>query len=282
MNATDDWYEIEQINDYTYRIAEGVIFNSFLFEGADRALLVDAGAGIGDLRGMVDQLVDTPVTLLLTHSHWDHIGGAHAFDDVRIHEHERHPDGQVTEDVVLKNSSYGPTDFVAEWQAGGKSLPDAFDPESFEIPPVTGVEPFHPGTEIDLGGRSLETYHLPGHSPGQIGVLDRDACILYGADVIHRDHGLYIHFTGCDVEAYIETFERVRELRESNAFDRLYIAHDRPLDGEGLLLIDEFIDGLRSIVAGNLDYEIVDPGSGPARQYEIAGKHVLTPSNTTD
>ena len=69
MNATDEWYDVEPYAAGVWRIVEGGLFGLYLVAGEDRALLIDAGAGVGDLRGMVDQLVEVPVTLLLTHGH---------------------------------------------------------------------------------------------------------------------------------------------------------------------------------------------------------------------
>jgi len=275
MNATDDWYDVEQLTDHGWRIAEGVLFGSYLIEGTDRALLVDAGGGVGDLRGMVNELVDVPVTLLLSHSHWDHIGAAHQFDDVCIHPLERTADGRVTTDVVTDDFGYGPGDWVSDWRAAGRAFPDGFDPDGFAIEPVTDVEAVEPGDTIDLGGRTLELHHVPGHSPGQLAALDRADGVLYGGDVLHREHGLYVHFDGCDLAAYRDTLARLCELRETGAFDTLHVSHADSLSGEELDLLDAFREGLEEILAGEREGERVDEYP-PAIRYEIAGKDVLT------
>lgn len=270
MNATDEWYDVEELTDHSYRVAEGVMFGTYLVVGEDRALQIDAGAGFGDLQGMVSQLVDVPVTLLLTHSHWDHVGSAHGFEDIRIHDREL-----AGGTVEASGFSYGPDQFIDDWHAAGREFPDDTDVENFEIPPITGVEAMDPDEPVDLGGRELELVELPGHSPGQLGVLDRDDAVLYGADVIHNDHGLYIHFEGCDIHEYVETFEKLQQMRDAGAFDTLYLAHARPLSGEGLDLIDEYHEGLQAILNDELEYEMIDEGL-PARRYEIAGNPVLT------
>ena len=270
MNATDDWYDVVEISDSAWRVAEGVIFGSYLLEGDDRALLIDAGAGVGDLRTTVEGLVDVPVTLLLSHSHWDHVGNGAQFDDV-VADAAEHDDGRV----VAGGLGYGPEQWVEDWKAAGEEFPDGFDPETFEIEPLSGVETVSPGETIDLGGRELELVAVPGHSPGQLAVLDREAGNLYGSDVIHNGYGLYVHFEGCDVREYVDTFETLIELRDSGVFETLYLSHARPLSGEDLSLLDSFRDGLEAILADELDYERVDDGH-PARRYEIAGKDVLT------
>ncbi len=270
MNSTDEWYDVEAIGDGSYRIAEGVIFGSYLLVGDERALLIDSGAGVGDLRGLIDGLVDVPVTLLASHAHWDHVGNAAQFDDVVADERERDGDR-----LVPSGLAYGPADWVADWEAAGNSFPDGFDPRTFDVEPTTGVGTVSPGETIDIGGRELELFHVPGHSPGQLAVLDREAAVLYGADVVHNGHGLYVHFEGCDVRDYVNTFDRLIELRDDGGFETLYLSHARALAGDDLSLLEAFRDGLEAALDGELDYELIDEGV-PVREYEIAGKTVLT------
>lgn len=273
MNATDDWYDVETLSEHSYRIAEGVIFNSYLVEGTDRAVLIDAGGGFGDLRGMVSQLTDLPVTLLVSHSHWDHIGAAAQFDDVLVHEREL-TDGRIEPASLGRGGGYGPAQFAADWRQAGRDFPDGVDIESFDIEPVGDPATVEAGDELDLGDRTLELHAIPGHSPGQLAALDRADGILYGADLVHRDHGLYIHFDGCDIHDYVDTLERVVGLRDAGAFDTLYIAHDRPLSGDGLTLLDELLVGLEAILNDEMEGEVTEDGT--AREYEIADVSVLT------
>lgn len=280
INPTDEWYDVESLSDHSWRIREGGLFGCYLVTGDDRALVIDAGVGVGDLPGVVSELVDVPPTVLLTHSHWDHIGAAPDFEDVRIHSRERTADGRVPVDGGTDGVGYGPADWIADWQAAGRSFPDGFDPDAFAIEPVTGVTPIEPGATVDLGGRRLELHHVPGHSPGQLAVLDRTDGALYGGDVVHNDHALYIHFGGCDIRAYQDTFSRLTELRDSGAFDTLHLSHAPSLSGGALEVLDEFRTGLAAILADELDYEAVDD-SPPARRYEIAGNEVLTKPNVT-
>ena len=57
----------------------------WLVEGREKALLVDTGLGVGDLRGEVEALTDKPVIVANTHGHGDHSGGNYAFDRVYMH-----------------------------------------------------------------------------------------------------------------------------------------------------------------------------------------------------
>ena len=54
----------------------------YLVVGSERALLVDAGLGTGDLRGLVEGLIgDRPLDVVITHGHPDHIAAMGQFQD---------------------------------------------------------------------------------------------------------------------------------------------------------------------------------------------------------
>jgi glyoxylase-like metal-dependent hydrolase (beta-lactamase superfamily II) len=75
--------------------------------------------------------------------------------------------------------------------------------------PLTGT--LSEGDRIDLGDRSFTVLHLPGHSPGGIGLLDeRDGLFLSG-DAIYDDD-ILDDLPGASVFDYRVTMERLRRL----------------------------------------------------------------------
>ena len=55
---------------------------SFLILGKEKSLLLDTGTGMAPLRPLVDKLTDLPLTVLNSHDHFDHIGGAEKLRDL--------------------------------------------------------------------------------------------------------------------------------------------------------------------------------------------------------
>lgn len=280
MADTDDWFEVDRINDDTWRIGEAAVFNDYLFVGDERALVLDGSVGVGDLRTVVDDLVDVPVEMIPTHTHWDHIGCAHQFEDVRVHPIERTPDGGIDPYYVAEEFNFGPEDWLREFPAAGGEFPDGFDHEAFEIAPVDTVGTVEGGDVIDLGGRELELFHLPGHCPGQLGALDRGRGDLYAGDVLHLEHDLFLHFDGCDLEDNVASYGRIRDMKAEGVFDTLYTAHNRPLEGEDLSLIDEYHEAQQAILADELDWEHNDEHP-PGRVYTVAGNEIITKPDVT-
>ncbi|MGN6715665.1 MBL fold metallo-hydrolase [Anaerocolumna jejuensis] len=58
--------------------------SGYLVMGTERALLIDTCCGIGDIRAFVNKIWRKPYDVVLTHLHFDHIGGAYIFDEVFI------------------------------------------------------------------------------------------------------------------------------------------------------------------------------------------------------
>lgn len=275
MNATDDWYEVTRVADDSYKLDEADGYGSFLIEGDDRALVVDAGVGVGDLRGLVTDMVEKPLTLVLTHSHWDHIGAAAQFDDILLADEELPADGRVAIDSMTHEFDHRPTQFANRWVEDGNELPGGLDPDDHAIDPFH-ASPVPVDEGIDLGDRTLDVVPFPGHSPGHLGLLDPATDVLYGGDVIHVDKNLYVMFDDCDLEAYVDSMERLRDLRDEDAFEVLATSHNPPMSGGDLSLIDDLLAGLREIAAGTRAYEVVETDWGEARSYQVGPSTVMT------
>ena len=72
---------VVEIAKDTYEIDEFDCGSIFVLVGADKAMVIDTGSGIGDLRGVIANITDKPIVLVITHAHGDHVGGLGWFDD---------------------------------------------------------------------------------------------------------------------------------------------------------------------------------------------------------
>ncbi len=79
------WFTVKKINNYIWAFAEFKHFEeviSYLVIGKKKALLVDTGLGIKDIKKEVEKITDLPIIVINTHSHFDHVGGNSLFDNV--------------------------------------------------------------------------------------------------------------------------------------------------------------------------------------------------------
>ena len=219
-SRTDEgWFTVEPIDETTIAVSEYGHWeqvHSYLVVGEDRAVLIDTGLGVGDLKSVVRRLTDRPIRVVTTHVHWDHVGSHGAFDEISVHEAEvswlRDGIPGLDDEDVRENLT----------RDCSRPLPERFDPEAYEV--FTG-EPTHvhaDGETIDLGGRRLEIHHTPGHSPGHCCVLDRDRGYLFAGDLLYRGT-LYAFFPSTDPVAFAES---VRRVADCEAVDRVLPGHD--------------------------------------------------------
>ena len=219
-----NWFEVYQLptGDPTYAIYEPYQFEeaiSYLVVGGDRGVLVDSGNGIGDIKKVVEELTDRPVAVVLTHEHYDHVGGAHLFQQVALY-HDPNAIARVKQGMENREArKFVAGDYI--W----KPLPEGVDPQTFR---VHGFEPttlLEEGQRIDLGGRTLEVLHTPGHSPASVCLLDGKNRVLFTGDHFYPGP-LYAHSADADIDRYLESNRKISaRLAE---YDHVLPGHNEP------------------------------------------------------
>ena len=226
-----------------------------LVPGKDRALLIDTGFGIGDLKKLVSELTDLPVTVVNTHNHGDHIGGNPQFEEVYIHKEDAPFLYRAMEGPERK----APPESEREYKY---SDADLVQPAPYKVVEIED------GYVFDLGGGyEVEVFHLPGHSAGGIGLLDKKRGFLFSGDALVWTP-ILIHWPIPD-ERYNEFFtvERFRDglLRLEEHKDevkRIYPGHSRL--GLNNTLITDMRLCCEELLAGDLSVREFLPGAaGP-------------------
>lgn len=220
-------YEVFSIGENAWTIEDNGV-RAFLFVGDKNALLVDTCFGNnGSLKGVVDQLTDKPIIVINTHADDDHTGYNCEFGAVLMH----------------------PSEF-AVYQSHR---------------PGMQVLPVWEGEVIDVGGQSLEVIHLPGHTPGSIGLLDRKNRILVGGDSISYTP-VFMFTAERSLQAHQESMKKLLKIQDS--FDVIFSSHG-PLKVEKEQ-IRRFIDAADMILAGKVTGE-EPPFPIPAKMYTWEG-----------
>ena len=203
----DDWYTITRIDDKTFSIGEPRYWQlnyNYLLLGEERAILFDTGAGVRNIKPVVQSLTQLPVTVISSHPHYDHIGNNHRFEQVAVL------------DVPSLRSEVRNNIFEPRFSR-------AF---TFRrMPPFTVSEWLRPEQTIELGNRTLTAFHIPGHEQGSVALLDAGRKQLFTGDFIYP--GWLVAFAPTsDLEKYIAS---IRYLLSRTAGDEiLYGAHAVP------------------------------------------------------
>ena len=211
----------------------------WLIEGREQALLVDTGLGIGDLRSEAEALTDKPLTVVNTHGHGDHSGGNYRFDRVYMHPAAR-PDGEAALEMTEMFAS------PEELAAIRKRM--AEKPAELRF--------LREGDVIDLGGRQLEVWEIPGHTPGDLAFYDRAAGLLFSGDsMVQSMDVLLVVPQTVSVEVYARSLEKLAALEGLNGFCS---GHDRRVMPRSFLL--DCLACAKEILAGTAETREVDPG----------------------
>ncbi len=250
--APESWLTASKVADQVWRIDDHGSDNMYLVEGKSRALLIDTGLGVAKLADFVKTLTALPVIVVNTHGHPDHAGGNDQFP-----------------------SAYAPAlDFDAIRAVGAReSRRQMLERTTKATPAAAGVlsadeaarltaaelVPVEDGHVFDLGGRRLEVIAQPGHTPGEIVLLDAASRLLFTGD---NDNTLVWLFlpTSRPLEVYLQSLRKLKG-REAE-FDTILPGHGTPLP-KGFLA--EQIACVESILDGSCKDEPYQSFAGSAR-----------------
>jgi len=223
LPVADPWFVLERAGDGITLVTEPHVHpllrcNVWHVEGGHVDLVVDTSLGLAPLRHLVERDLAKGLLALATHSHSDHIGGLGEFADRAAHRGEADWMAEPVT-VCLDSSLYGET-VLGPYRQAGYDIPECFVDA---VPPgglhgtITRRDPapatrlVDDGDVIDLGDRSFEVLHLPGHSPGSIGLWEQATGVLFSGDAVY-DGPLLDELDGSDIETYVQTMRRLREL----------------------------------------------------------------------
>ena len=206
-----DWFTIDKVDENTYIISEYQHWEEthcYLLIGSDRALLIDTGLGICNISEQVRKLTDKPVTAVATHIHWDHIGGHKYFPDFYAHEAE----------LDWLNGRFPlPIQAVKNMLTDRCDLPEDFQIDNYTIFQGKPNRLLNDGDCINLGGRTIQVLHTPGHSPGHICFWEEDRGFLFSGDLIYKGT-LFANYPSTDPQSYLASLEKVAALPVKRLF----------------------------------------------------------------
>ncbi len=248
---------VKEVRPGIFLMDEGHQATGYLVVGKDKACMIDTMNGLSDLGAAVRKITDKPVVVVNTHGHPDHI-----FGNVYLGEAYLHP-----ADRELARTFVEDPGFVKILQEHNAVFPPFRD--------------ILPGDVIDLGGRTLEVFSLPGHTPGGILLLLREDRILFTGDSVN--HHLWMQLDGClTMKAFVKELDKVMFLQEKADI----ILHGHAQDADDISLLRCLRDGVQEICDGKTDQDLPYQWFGgtdlqhpfrcdPDRHYAQPDNHVI-------
>ena len=262
-----DWFKVYAVAPGVFAIseprqAEGV--TSFLVLGSNRAVLFDSGLGVAHIGEVVGRLTTLPVTVLNSHTHFDHVGGNREFADVR------NLDDPFSLAGARGEVSQALAEYAGNTLADGSvcgPLPAGVTSRAYVIPTWHITAHVRDGERLDLGGRALEVLRTPGHTPDSICLLDRENGLLFTGDTYYSGE-IYLWSPETSVADYTASIAKLAALEPG--LKKLLPAHGPPVVEPGRL--SELQAALHDIAAGRATAE---PAAENRRLFRFANFTIL-------
>lgn len=206
--------------------------NMYLLEGDEKALLLDTGYGVGNLRAYAERLTDKSIIAANTHFHPDHSAGNGEFEEVYVSK------GAAIDAPSVETPGAVP-----------------FDLSKLPYPDYKKIY-IGEGDKLELGNRTVEVLDVkPAHCNSSLFYLDRGHRMLFCGDELEA--GQVMMFDNSQnpdapyevkerLDNFKENFIRLREMGE--AFDYILPNHNGYPIAKSYL--DDYIGLVDSIYAG--------------------------------
>lgn len=216
--------EVKKMREGIYLLDEGGMSTGYLIIGEKKACLLDTMNGYSPLKDVCSQYTDKPIMVINTHGHPDHIYGNVYFDKAYIHPADR-------EQALMFSKM---PDYV-----------EVLEKRNGKFPPL---EDIFEGEIIDLGGKTLKTYILPGHTPGSLLFLCPEERILFTGDAIN--HHLWMQVPGSKtISEMAANLEKLLFLEQEADL----ILHGHAHDFDDISLMSALLNGAKEIMAGKTE-----------------------------
>lgn len=177
--------QISQLEQHVWVVETTDMTTMYIIEGKDKALLIDTGTKCDSLDKVIRRITPKPLIVILTHAHRDHAGNIGFFDEIYMHPNDT---------ILMDNFYHGKVNFVKD------------------------------GDIFDLGGKKIEVSHMPGHTPGSIVLLDKEAHSCYSGDAFGSGMVWLQLRPFSPMKTYIASCSKMLKLMD-NGIQKIYCGH---------------------------------------------------------
>ncbi len=262
VDVHSDWFEVYRIEPGVYAIYEPHQFEeviSYLIVGKRRALLFDTGLGVASIREVVTRLTKLPVTVLNSHTHFDHTGGNAEFPDIWNEDTPFSRASAQTHSTIYSSDALAPERICGTLPPGVRS--GDYIKRTWQV-----THWIHDREKIDLGGRQLEILFTPGHTPDSLALLDRQHGLLFTGDTFYPGP-IYLFTPETDFGAYGRSVTRLAQLVPHLRL--LLPSHNVPVAAPPVLT--RLNEAVKKVKSGDAKFEVTDGH----RQYFLEGFSLL-------
>lgn len=220
MTPNTPWYHTAELAKNLYGIGEPNHFeevNSFLLIGTKTSVLIDTGMGFFSMKNEIEKITKTPIQVLNTHSHFDHVGCNYEFKNILMYDHQ---DNKNAAENGFSN------DYLAQWASpeqfteSSKNMMQNITPK-YHIPPFPHAKYFTEGEIIHDTTFTLTAIHTPGHSDDSVCFFEQNKGWLFSGDLLY-DGPIYIEKQN-GLKKFKQSLTKIKNLKPLN---RIFSSHN--------------------------------------------------------
>jgi glyoxylase-like metal-dependent hydrolase (beta-lactamase superfamily II) len=198
------------------------VLNSYLITGKGQNLIIDTGFNNPDceaslMQGINEAGIDlTETSLLVTHHHSDHCGLAAALQKKGVRVYAGKIEGDLINNMIMKTYWERRSKYITMYDLKKDNV-SLDDHPGYKYRPEEPVDyiPIKDGDCINIGNFSFKVVDIPGHTPGQIGLYEKQHRLFFGGDHVLAKITPNITFWGFDndiLNMYFCSLKKVYDL----------------------------------------------------------------------
>ena len=174
-------------------------------------ILIDCNFNFDEIQSLNNSLNNNIYAHYSSHTHLDHVSSLHFYEDLGIKTYCPVPEDRYLKDMNIFMKENGMVD------CGVDEIFRNIIYQELHFKDLKCVNEFKPGASFNYGRISLETFHIPGHSPGHTAYLIRDNTksrrkVLFVSDIGIEKSGPWYGLKHCSLNDYRVSVKKIEDL----------------------------------------------------------------------